>query len=86
MSDENIYLTELTKQKSRIQNALDDISNGTIPNMDDIEQDLVALCGAIENASPEIARKTEGELRSMISMLEDLAGRIEDFQKTLKDE
>jgi hypothetical protein len=82
--DASIYLAELLKQKDTIVAALDEMASGTVPNMTNIEQDVAAICGAIEIAPPSIARQTEAELRSMISLLEDLAGRIEDFQFALK--
>ena len=84
MTDAAIYISELEKQKDKIQTALDQIGQGKIPNMGEIDRDVSALCGSIEIAPPAIAKETETELRAMISMLEDLAGRIQDFQKTLE--
>ncbi len=87
MSDDaSLYLKELQKQKDRIQEALDQMSQGTLPDMTEIDRDVFALCGAIETAPPEIAKQTEQDLRSMISMLEDLAGRIQEFKDGLSGE
>ena len=84
MVDQNVYLEELSKQKQKISDAIAKMDNGQLPNMQEIDRDVVALCGAIEGAPPEIARQTEPGLREMISMLEDLAGRIQDFQKNIE--
>ena len=84
MVDKSLYLEELAKQKQKIQDALTHINQGNIPNMQEIDRDVTALCGAIEIAPPEIAKQTEQDLREMIAMLEDLAGRIQEFQKNLE--
>ena len=84
MTDINLFLAELSKQKDNIQSATDQIDQGTIPDMTEIDRDLSALVGAIEIAPAEIAKQTEEGLRELISMLEYLAGRIQDFQKSLE--
>ncbi len=85
MTDIQIFLTELDKQKERIDGAIQEISAGQIPNMSDIERDLTAIAGAIETAPPHIAKQTEQPLRDVISRLETLVASIQDFQTQLKN-
>ncbi|MGB1077389.1 MAG: hypothetical protein ACPG05_03705 [Bdellovibrionales bacterium] len=84
MVDQNVYIEELSKQKNKISDAITQMDNGQLPNMQEIDRDVVTLCGAIESAPPEIARQAEQGLREMISMLEELASRIQDFQNSLE--
>jgi len=85
MTDAQPFLNELSKQKARIQNSIDQISSGNIPNMQEIDRDLSTLAGAIQMAPPAVAKQTEHGLRELISLLEDLAGRIQDFQSNIQD-
>ncbi len=83
MVDESVYLEELSKQKKKIETALHEMGQGNLPDMKEIDRDVIAICGAIENAPPAIAKKTEQDLRDMIGMLEELASNIKDFQDSI---
>lgn len=85
MTDIQIFLTELDKQKDRIDGAIQEIGAGQIPNMSEIERDLTAIAGAIETAPAHIAKQTEHPLRDVISRLETLVASIQDFQTQLKN-
>lgn len=69
-----------------ISDTNDKIQDGTMTELENLDQDVMALCQDVENSTPEIAKKMQPLMAKVISSLDELAQNITTYQNNQKSD
>ncbi len=75
----------LQNQINRLEEAMQLIQSGTVPDLAPLERDVTTLCNALLAAPGKDSRQTAEKMREMIGLLENLAHELKDFQHEFED-
>lgn len=74
---------EIAQCRARLEEALTDISQETIPNVMGLDGQISDLCARIEKSPPTVAHGVKYELKEMLSLAEELVMAVENLRDTL---
>ena len=80
MTSQDILNQRLQNQIDRLEEALQDIQDGKIPDFASLEQDVSSLCTALLSLPARDSIQMSDKMREMIGLLEELAYRLKDFE------
>lgn len=72
-------------QIDRLDDALRNLQNGSVPDLAPLENDVAALCNDLLSAPGDDSRQTAEKMREMIGLLESLAFELKDFSSALNE-
>ncbi|MBI1326884.1 MAG: hypothetical protein GC136_04495 [Alphaproteobacteria bacterium] len=82
-SAETALITELDRQISMLEGAIEKAHAGDVPLLGDFENQMNKLCAAVVKGSPEIKEQAETKLRHMLGQLEMLEVVVREKRETL---
>ncbi len=68
-----------------INKANEDVLDGRIGELADLDKDVTALCRDVESSEPALARDMQPLMAEMISKLDELAQNLTEFQQRQKE-
>ena len=84
MSDYKAIAKQLTATRIIITKAQIELSHGKVVNLEDLNQEVCAICDNALKLEPEEAKKLLPPIADMVDELEKLATNLENFQKEMK--
>lgn len=70
----------------RIQQAIDQVNQGDIINLDDLDNEVAAVCEAAQEPPAESVEAVDEKMDLMIARLEQLSQALDEFEHTDKDD
>ncbi len=70
----------------RIDQAISQIESGEMINLDDLDNDVAAICEEAHEPAPEETEQVDAKMDLMIEKLEELSQALDEFEHTDEDD